>query len=224
MIDPGSMAIGALASLIGWSIFIFVIFLPALKKLETRMNAKYQKEKQDVIKTFKDSVPDFEKDILPKIKTGFTTEIDDFKKQLPDIEKLKEEFKSEVQALKQEFDFDELAEKGMLKIMEKMTDDKDEDVNLMMNAVSARIIGYAKFIVKEDKEFNDWIRGVINAEAATYVKSLESRIESAAQKFGIDTGSGEGAGKIDENMVKLIKVGKFISEGKKLLEEGLPTF
>jgi len=49
--DPGSAAIGMLASLIGWLIFIFVIFYPQMRKLKALIHTEIETEAPDLIKS-----------------------------------------------------------------------------------------------------------------------------------------------------------------------------
>ena len=211
MIDPGSVALGALASLIGWSIFIFIIFLPALKrtKREIKEDIKQSlpemtKEAVPIIKdAIKEEIPDFEKDLLPKIK-----------KELPDFEKLKADIKKEIPEIPS---MDEVSDTAFMKIMEKLSDEKDKDVDLIFKMISARVVYGAMAIAENDPHVKHWVAGTLSGAGKSVVKSVESMINGKAKQFGVDLSSeGEGMpqGMPDMDMDKMIKYGmwKFITK------------
>lgn len=217
MIDPGSVALGALASLIGWSIFIFIIFLPALKRTKKEIKEDIKRslpemtrEAVPIIKeAIKDELPDFEKDLLPKIKA----EIPDFEKDI--IPKLKAELKKELPEIPS---IDEISDTAFMKIMEKLSDDKDKDVDLIFKMISARVVYGAMSIVENDEHVKHWIAGNLSAAGKSVAKGIETMIDNKAKAFGVDLSgkSGEGmpGGMPDMDLDKMIKYGmwKFISK------------
>ncbi len=101
--DPGSFSQGMLVSLIGWAIFIFVIFYPKINSLKNYFEDKekvYMKKIDDILegkdkkfnKIIDDKLPDITKGLKTEFKTVLDVElpaiVDKIKAEIPDIEKI----------------------------------------------------------------------------------------------------------------------------------------
>lgn len=218
-IDAGSVALGMMISLIGWGIFIFIIFYPAIKKSGTKLK---QDIKKDMPEMMKEAVPilkeEFKKE-LPAIKKDFMDELpalaDDIKKKLniPDFDEIEKKLKASIPDIPTVDDL-------ILQLTAKLMDEEDEDTQNLMSIASLRIVKAIKYHLSSDPEIKEYISTVLKAEIGDFKKEVQTLIKEVATKYGFGGEGGEG---VPDNVKKFVEIGQFLATGKKLLAEGLPT-